>query len=477
MTSLVKLPPFVVLIVLICLAIFTLSMMWCIQQVSEHERIVHAELHQVQLRLEHFMTSDLELEQKFHAELEITNHRFQDLSENMNKQNEKIAKLEAVIQQMDPFYQPGNQAQMMKQNVVMKRWEQTERWEQTGMQNPHQPEDGLLWVNAHGQTTHGEEPLKVAVQQMDLVLEPQGQPQMIQENAFEKQTEMPKTHKSTDSYMRTGATLQTAEKPVKAAVQHMDTFLQPQRQAQVLVGDRKEQAETQKLYKPEGGYVWEEEAKGKTICPVGDRRGLFQPGEIDDMFTMLLTSEEVQQFHPTALSRDPWILQFDNFLTPEQCELLIADTEGKFDTDITHDIESLEANLNYRNSSSFVCFASDCAEHSEVQKLRDHMAAVLRAGTQHGHGLSVLRYQRGGFYNMHHDYILKEWSPKEWEFLGPRVFTCMVYLSNVNQGGETDFFHLGLKIKPKKGRALLWPNVISENPVLKDERTAHQALI
>tara|TARA_B110000027_G_C16101897_1_gene293498 strand:+ start:1038 stop:1655 length:618 start_codon:yes stop_codon:yes gene_type:complete len=38
-----------------------------------------------------------------------------------------------------------------------------------------------------------------------------------------------------------------------------------------------------------------------------------------------------------------------------------------------------------------------------------------------------------------------------------RVFAWMTYLNDVNDGGETEFTHYGIKIKPEIGKTLIWP--------------------
>ena len=38
-----------------------------------------------------------------------------------------------------------------------------------------------------------------------------------------------------------------------------------------------------------------------------------------------------------------------------------------------------------------------------------------------------------------------------------RIFAFMTYLNDVEEGGTTDFEFYGLKIKPEKGKTLIWP--------------------
>jgi prolyl 4-hydroxylase len=54
--------------------------------------------------------------------------------------------------------------------------------------------------------------------------------------------------------------------------------------------------------------------------------------------------------------------------------------------------------------------------------------------------------------------------------------TVFLYLNDVELGGGTDFPKLGITVQPAKGRALIWPSVLNEDPNAKDKRTDHQAL-
>lgn len=59
---------------------------------------------------------------------------------------------------------------------------------------------------------------------------------------------------------------------------------------------------------------------------------------------------------------------------------------------------------------------------------------------------------------------------------GPRILTFFIYLSDVEEGGETAFPRIGIKVKPKRGSAVLWPSTYSYNLSEKDPRTHHEAL-
>eukprot|EP00747_Dinoflagellata_sp_TGD_P030371 gnl/TRDRNA2_/TRDRNA2_134581_c2_seq1.p1 gnl/TRDRNA2_/TRDRNA2_134581_c2~~gnl/TRDRNA2_/TRDRNA2_134581_c2_seq1.p1 ORF type:complete len:134 (-),score=13.28 gnl/TRDRNA2_/TRDRNA2_134581_c2_seq1:277-678(-) len=101
--------------------------------------------------------------------------------------------------------------------------------------------------------------------------------------------------------------------------------------------------------------------------------------------------------------------------------------------------------------------------------------------------IQVLRYRKGEYYREHHDNI----EPQHHQPCGRRVATFFIYLNDVEEGGETRFSALGLKVKPRKGRAVLWWNVRvgglqkKKNYKLKgadvdklrvDERLAHESI-
>lgn len=57
-----------------------------------------------------------------------------------------------------------------------------------------------------------------------------------------------------------------------------------------------------------------------------------------------------------------------------------------------------------------------------------------------------------------------------------RVYTFFIYLNDVPAGGETAFGRLGLKVRPKKGAAILWPSVQNAAPNETDHGTYHEAM-
>ena len=60
--------------------------------------------------------------------------------------------------------------------------------------------------------------------------------------------------------------------------------------------------------------------------------------------------------------------------------------------------------------------------------------------------------------------------------LSSRTMAWMVYLNDVEEGGETEFLYQKLKVKPKKGTVLIWPGGYTHlhrgNPPMSDKYIA-----
>ena len=55
-----------------------------------------------------------------------------------------------------------------------------------------------------------------------------------------------------------------------------------------------------------------------------------------------------------------------------------------------------------------------------------------------------------------------------------RILATMMYLNDVDEGGETEFLYQSLRFKPKRGQFLIWPagftHVHRGNPPLSGEK-------
>ena len=111
--------------------------------------------------------------------------------------------------------------------------------------------------------------------------------------------------------------------------------------------------------------------------------------------------------------------------------------------------DSFERSLSFEHK---VC----CDYSIELQKclnlyLKDYpfadKVAAFNDGVEQG---NVQKYPKGGgFFKFH--------TERASLLYGNRHLVYMTYLNDVTEGGETEFAHQKLKVKPQKGLTLIWP--------------------
>ncbi|KAL9249822.1 putative prolyl 4-hydroxylase 10 [Drosera capensis] len=211
-----------------------------------------------------------------------------------------------------------------------------------------------------------------------------------------------------------------------------------------------------------------------------------------------------------AISWEPRAFVYHNFLTKEECKYLIelakphmhksavVDSETGKSKDSRHAL--LSPFLVRTSSGTFLARGRDKTIRNIEKRIADFafipvdieateqvdlqinvgfryiltswFCGRIRNMLEHGEGLQVLHYEVGQKYEPHYDYFLDEFNTKNG---GQRIATVLMYLSDVEEGGETVFpaakgnFSAvpywnelsecakgGLSVKPKMGDALLF---------------------
>ena len=207
-------------------------------------------------------------------------------------------------------------------------------------------------------------------------------------------------------------------------------------------------------------------------------------GDLNKMFENIVTQYNTHknqteddgqiEWDLEILSTSPWILKFDNFFTEQEAKGII-EAAGKFErsTDVGKKDETghfAKVTSTSRTSKNAWC-QEECWGHPMVQQVMTRVEELLGISNDNSEHLQILEYTPGQFYKTHHDYI-----PNQVKMpCGPRILTWFMYLSDVEEGGATNFPRLGIKNDPKLGRVILWPSVLDEDPTKIDSRTYHEA--
>lgn len=174
----------------------------------------------------------------------------------------------------------------------------------------------------------------------------------------------------------------------------------------------------------------------------------------------------------TQLSSRPRAFLYSGFLSDTECDHLVSLAKGSMEKSMVADNDSGKSVASQARTSSGTFLAKH--EDEIVSAIEKRVAAWTFLPEENAESLQVLRYETGQKYDAHFDYFHDRNNLKRG---GQRVATVLMYLTDVNKGGETVFpnaegSHLqykdetwsecsrsGLAVKPKKGDALLFFNL------------------
>ncbi len=145
----------------------------------------------------------------------------------------------------------------------------------------------------------------------------------------------------------------------------------------------------------------------------------------------------------------------DDFLNKEECEKLIALTMDSLrPSTIT---EKNETDKFFRTSRSCDLGLID---DDLIKETNRRICAVMGLDPAYSETIQGQHYEVGQEFKAHTDYFeaheLSEFSRELGRELGQRSYTFMIYLNDVEDGGETSFPNINQTITPKHGRAVIW---------------------
>ncbi|CAM8938365.1 unnamed protein product [Rhodiola kirilowii] len=171
-----------------------------------------------------------------------------------------------------------------------------------------------------------------------------------------------------------------------------------------------------------------------------------------------------------VLSWEPRAFLYHNFLSKEECEYLINLAKPHMAKSTVVD-STTGKSTDSRVRTSTGMFLKRGRDRI-IREIEQRIADFTFIPVEHGEGLQVLHYEVGQKYEPHYDYFVDEFNTKNG---GQRIATVLMYLSDVEDGGETVFpgakgnisavpwwdelstcGKKGLSVKPKMGDALLF---------------------
>ena len=172
---------------------------------------------------------------------------------------------------------------------------------------------------------------------------------------------------------------------------------------------------------------------------------------------------------------DNWYFEVvDNFLSVEECNKIIEIGRPNLVNSLVANPNNNEVDNKVRTSKQYWISRKSNELLNTISK---RVSDKLNIPQNNQEKLQILHYDPGQFYKKHYDACIDNTKncKDDIEVRGPRDITTFIYLEDVNNGGETAFNNVGIKVRPKKGTAIFWRN-LNDSKTKRHPCSLHQAL-
>lgn len=145
----------------------------------------------------------------------------------------------------------------------------------------------------------------------------------------------------------------------------------------------------------------------------------------------------------TVLHEEPLVMKFDQVLNDEECQMFIAAAALRLKKSKLANKEESQI-----RTSSGMFFEEN--ESPLITEIENRISTLMHVPISHAEGLQVLHYEPGQEFKEHYDFFGAS-SPSSHN---NRISTLIIYLNDVEEGGETTLPRLGITMKPVKGSAI-----------------------
>ncbi|MGM1034858.1 MAG: 2OG-Fe(II) oxygenase [Bacillota bacterium] len=153
---------------------------------------------------------------------------------------------------------------------------------------------------------------------------------------------------------------------------------------------------------------------------------------------------EDREINVVARLEEPLIVVLENVLSDEECDGLIELSKDKMNRSkigVTHEVNEIR-------TSSSMFFQEN--EYDILTKIEKRISTIMNIPVEHGEGIQILKYTPGQEYKAHFDFFTSSSAAVK----NNRISTIILYLNDVEHGGETFFPKLNFSVIPRKGMAV-----------------------
>jgi hypothetical protein len=178
-----------------------------------------------------------------------------------------------------------------------------------------------------------------------------------------------------------------------------------------------------------------------------------------------------------------FIAVYDNYITPEECDKAIKffENQSKFNNTINRSTSEQTSSLKKKDEQYFSHGGNIDIWWQELKTMMVNYDLAFQhycsnVGAKESYDVdkflfTTLKIQKTLPTEGYHIWHIEHGKGFDNE---ARAFVFSIYLNDVEEGGETEFLHFSKRVKPKKGRIVIWPAgfpyVHRGNPPLSGEK-------
>jgi prolyl 4-hydroxylase len=180
------------------------------------------------------------------------------------------------------------------------------------------------------------------------------------------------------------------------------------------------------------------------------------------------------------LSTTPRLLLVKNFMSKEECDKIIETAKPRLEHSTVAVVEGGKQDSkpdNQVRTSSTAWLNARSTGLKLLDDITERVYELVKVPMDHAEDMQVLHYGYKQHYHAHHDFFDPNMYPTEEYKKGHnRMITVFMYLSDVEEGGETNFPYatgdkyltsydkceMGLKVKPKLGDCIIFYSMKAE---------------
>jgi hypothetical protein len=178
-----------------------------------------------------------------------------------------------------------------------------------------------------------------------------------------------------------------------------------------------------------------------------------------------------------------FVAVYDNYITPEECDKAIKffENQSKFNNTINRSTSEQTSSLKKKDEQYFSHGGNIDIWWQELKTMMVNYDLAFQhycsnVGAKESYDVdkflfTTLKIQKTLPTEGYHIWHIEHGKGFDNE---ARAFVFSIYLNDVEEGGETEFLHFSKRVKPKKGRIVIWPAgfpyVHRGNPPLSGEK-------